>query len=147
LLLKTVNLKKLMTSKNHGLIQPPTPPRPAAKAPIPRSLRVGVLEMLSGSFNYEAACKRYGIWEVKALREVELFGTILQPGEKAKIAGNIAVLYAQDGAIEFCDPRVAEEEAEAARAAAADAIRPAREMVQFAGAPVSKGTDSGVFRK
>lgn len=133
-------------TKNHGLIQPPTPPRPAAKAPIPRSLRLGVIEMLSGGFNYEAACKRYGIWEVKALREVELFGVIVQAGEKAKIAGNIAVLYAQDGMIEFSDPRVEQEEEEARRAAAADQIRPAKDMVQFSRA-VTPGADSGAFRK
>lgn len=133
-------------TKNHGLIQPPTPPRPAAKAPIPRSLRLGVIEMLSGSFDYEAACKRYGIWEVKALKDVELFGTILQPGEKAKIAGNIAVLYAQDGMIEFSDPRVEQEEEEARRAAAADQIRPAKDMKEFQ-RTVTHGADSGAFRK
>lgn len=113
---------------------------------IPRSLRLGVLERLSGGFNYEAACRRYGIWTVKAIKEVSLFGTTLQPGETGKLAGNLAVFYAQDGMIDFCDPRVEQEEEAARRADVADAIRPAREMVQFS-RTVTHGADSGAFRK
>ncbi len=113
-------------NKNHGEIKPQGPPPPLPPPRIPHALR-GVVEVFSGSLGYAMSCAKYGLWECEATEEIEFFHTTLQPGDRAKLPGNVCVWPAQEKnaagtnyKILIKDQRLAEEEkviAEAARLA------------------------------
>jgi hypothetical protein len=93
-------------AKNHGHIQPATP-EPKRQVVLPRIFRGRITKTYSDVATNE---RFYGLWEMKALRDVSVYNTIVPAGDLFKIAGNVGCALAQYGDAMFVDIKLEREQ-------------------------------------
>lgn len=95
----------MSNTKNHGAIKPA--PRERKKEPIlPRIFRGRITNTWS---DVERNERTYGLWEMRALKEVCVYGHVVKVGDTFKIPGNDACALAQFGDAEFIDVKLERE--------------------------------------
>jgi hypothetical protein len=87
---------------NHGAIKP-EPRERKKQVIIPRIFRGRITTTWS---DLERNERTYGLWEMKALKDVSVYGHIVHAGDTFRIAGNFACALAQYGDAEFIDVKL-----------------------------------------
>jgi hypothetical protein len=115
---------------NHGYVtvnEPPVEPRPW----IPQTLaRILVMEM---NIPDEVAIAKYGLWELKCIKEFRAAGQQIKVGDTLSLPGNTATFATLDRNTDFADDkRKKEEEKLLADAARLDMPENIKELAAFA---------------
>lgn len=94
-----------MSEKNHGRIQP----KVRETTPAPFIPRVFQGKFLIEYGDIERNERTYGIHKMRALRDVNVYGTVVRAGDTFQVAGNVGCRLARQRDAEFADGRVKEE--------------------------------------
>lgn len=89
-------------STDHGHIRP-APREPKKPVVIPRIFRGRITKTYSDIERNETL---YGMWQMRALKDVQVYGHTVTAGSTFKIAGNVACSLAQYGDAVFIDERL-----------------------------------------
>jgi hypothetical protein len=114
--------------QHHGQLEPIEPmrePRPV----LPMILRGSGLTL---NLPYDEALEKYGIWTVKITKNTRVHGKLLQPGDTAKLTGDVVQQLVASGMASIDDPRMAEEARIIDEAAALGLPQKIRELASFA---------------
>ena|SRR5215831_2396625 len=104
------NLKTALTYTDHGEIKPTVNERkPKPYIPFP----LCNLKVIDVNGDHAALVGKYGLWAMRALRDLTYYGKIIQAQETFKATGNYAWLFVTDHAAEFLGyEKKAQEQAE-----------------------------------
>jgi len=114
--------------QHHGQIQPIEPP-PRERPVLPTILRGNGLTL---NLPYDEALEKYGLWTVKITKNTRVHGKLLQPGDTAKLTGDVVQQLVGSGMASIDDPRMAEEARIIDEAAALGLPQKIRELASFA---------------
>ena len=115
--------------QNHGQVQPIEPTPRESRPVLPMILRGNGLTL---NLPYDEALEKYGLWTVKITKNVYVHGKLLQPGDTAKLTGDVVQILVGQGKARIDDPRMAEEAAIIDKAAALGLPQKIRELAAFA---------------
>jgi hypothetical protein len=115
--------------QHHGQLEPIEPPLRESRPVLPMILRGSGLTL---NLPYDEALERHGLWQVKITKNTRVHGKLLQPGDTAKLTGDVVQQLVGSGMASIDDPRMAEEAAIIDKAAALGLPQKIRELAAFA---------------
>jgi len=113
---------------HYGQLQP-IESTPRERPVLPMILRGSGLTL---NLPYDEALEKYGLWQVKITKTTSVHGKLLQPGDTAKLTGDVVQQLVGSGMASIDDPRMAEEAAIIDKAAALGLPQKIRELAAFA---------------